>query len=79
MHAGLRVEHAKHDVGLGDRELDLLADLRPPIGIVGLAFEPAGVDEHVRSAERPHVGVVPVARDARLVVHDGEGLAGPGD
>ena len=43
--------------------------------VVGFAVEPAGVDQHVRAAERPHVGVVPVAGDAWLVVHDGEWLA----
>ena len=43
--------------------------------VVAVGIEAAGVDEHVRPAERPHVGVVPVARDARLVVDDGQRLA----
>jgi hypothetical protein len=74
-HARLRVEHADDEIRLRDRERDLFADTLPH-RVVPVEVETSGVDEHVRSAERPDVGVVPIAGDPRLVVDDRERLSG---
>ena len=44
-------------------------------GIVALRVEAPGVDQRVVPAERRRIGVMPVTRHPRLVVHDGDSLA----
>ena len=70
-HPRLRVEDAEHDVRFRHRQPHLLANAHPH-RVVVIEVEAAGVDEHIRSTDAPHVGVVPIARHARLVVDDGE-------
>ncbi len=71
------VGHEDDDVGLGDRRPDVARD--PSLHrVVALGVEASGVDERVLAAECAGVGVVAVARDAWLVVDDGELGARPG-
>jgi hypothetical protein len=63
-----------HQVGLGHGELHLVAHADHD-GVLGVVLEAAGVDEDVGPPAHLGVGVVPVAGDAGLVLHDGQVLA----
>ena len=71
--AGARVDHEQHEVGLGDGSAGLLGDLALHRGRVA-GIDATGVDDREGGAAPLDDQLLAVARDARLLVHDG--LAG---
>ena len=71
--AGAAVDHEDHRVGFGDRLLGLARHL--DIDALGGGLEAAGVDDEEGPAAEAALAVVPVARYARQVVHDGVAAA----